>query len=243
MTNNLPTVLITRPKEFSEPLAQDLKALGFTPVTEPLLDIEPVAISDIPNIVNYDGIIFTSVPAVRAFAEQCDDRVLPVYVVGKATKDIAISFGFDVMLSALDVLSLSDALKLVVKAKETKLLYVSGTDITPNDISDDLNIILDRCIVYKAKALKELTSNLHLCCKNKTLDYGLFFSTRTADVFIDLLLNAGLIKNCQNMMILCMSNRVACAFFEKGFKKVYVSERPTKQSLCNLLVEKEKCKN
>lgn len=243
MENNLPTVLITRPKEFSEPLAQDLKELGFSPVVEPLLDIRPVSIPDISNIFNYDGMIFTSVPAVRAFAKQCDNKTLPVYVVGETTKNTAVSLGFDVVLSALDILSLSDALKSVVKAGKTKLLYVSGADITPNDISDNLNIILDRCIVYKAKALKELTSNLHLCCRNKTLDYGLFFSTRTADVFIDLVLDAGLIKNCQNMMILCMSNRVACAFFEKGFEKVYVSERPTKQSLCNLLMEKEKCKN
>jgi len=92
------TVWITRAQPGAEATARRLKALGYTALVDPLLEIR-----DLTPTVDLTGVAalaFTSANGVEAFAKLTPVRDLPVFAVGEATAQAARAAGFAQAFSA-----------------------------------------------------------------------------------------------------------------------------------------------
>ena len=91
-------VWITRAEPGAAATAARVCALGFDPLTAPLLTVQPLE-----TPLDLDGvgsIAFTSTNGVRAFAARSDWRGAPVFAVGDATAKAARAAGFKAVTSA-----------------------------------------------------------------------------------------------------------------------------------------------
>ena len=79
-----PTLLITRPEEDARLFAEEAEAIGFAPVFEPLLRIEPLQAPQLPDSA-VQAVLFTSANGVRAFINAYGGLGCPAYAVGDAT--------------------------------------------------------------------------------------------------------------------------------------------------------------
>jgi uroporphyrinogen-III synthase len=86
-------VLLTRPREDSEQLAELLRARGHLPIFSPVLDI---GFLDGPEVVLDDAqaILATSANGIRGFARRSRQRDLPVFAVGPQTATASKDAGF-----------------------------------------------------------------------------------------------------------------------------------------------------
>jgi uroporphyrinogen-III synthase len=89
-------VLVLRPEPGARATVERARAQGLDAVAIPLFKIEPVR-WETPGAAGFDGLLLTSVNAVRCGREQIESlRGLPVYAVGGATAEAAREAGFDI---------------------------------------------------------------------------------------------------------------------------------------------------
>lgn len=108
-------VWITRTLPGAALTAERVKALGWTPLVDPLLQVRFI---DTP--VQMDGVgalAFTSPNGVTAFVRLCDERALPVFAVGDGTADAARDAGFARVASAAG--DVHDLVALVTTRRNT----------------------------------------------------------------------------------------------------------------------------
>lgn len=87
-------ILISRPKEDGELLAQSLESLGVSCFVLPTISIENITINI--DICNYSDLIFTSKYAVKSFFSQYSADLLSgvnIYAVGASTASLVRGFG------------------------------------------------------------------------------------------------------------------------------------------------------
>lgn len=128
-----PRILVTRSEPGASETAERLKALGFTPVVEPLFAIAPIDVV----LPAFDALAFTSANGVRRLAALSPRRDVPVFCVGARTADIARAAGFAHVSSADgDVSALGD---LILKQlpRGAHLLH-AGNEESRGDLSGRL---------------------------------------------------------------------------------------------------------
>jgi len=86
-------VWITRAQPGAAATARRVLAMGFSPLTAPLLVVEPEGTGEI-DLAGVAALAFTSANGVRTFAARSATRALPVYAVGAATAQAARDAGF-----------------------------------------------------------------------------------------------------------------------------------------------------
>src|SRR5262245_47671974 len=123
-------ILITRPAEEARVFARKLRQEGFPTMIEPMLEIAPLVFK-VPEIEAYQGLVFTSVNAVRALSAKMGARVqsitYPCYCVGNRTAKEVRAQGFAKALSAKGTANdLIDLIDKKVLEKIQPLLYVRG---------------------------------------------------------------------------------------------------------------------
>ncbi len=91
-------VWITRARPGALATADRVRAMGFTPIVDPLLSVEMLDVAlDLSQVA---ALAFTSANGVEAFARLSDERGLPVFAVGRATARAAEGRGFASVSSA-----------------------------------------------------------------------------------------------------------------------------------------------
>jgi uroporphyrinogen-III synthase len=117
-------LLVLRPEPGASVTAERARALGFTAVTAPLFEIEPLE-WDAPEAGLFDGLLLTSANAVRHSGERLHElRGLPVYAVGEGTAEAAREAGFDIAATGDDGV---DRLLGSID-QHLKLLHLCGED-------------------------------------------------------------------------------------------------------------------
>lgn len=118
----LPRVWVTRTEPGATRTAERVRALGLTPVVQPLL-----AVRYIDAAINLNGVgalAFTSRNGVEGFARRHAGRSLPVFAVGDATAEAAREQGFDRVVSADgDLEALATLLRRAHAAEDGILLH------------------------------------------------------------------------------------------------------------------------
>ena len=224
-------VLVTRPEPGAEETARAVRAAGHEPVLLPLMAIE--ATGAVPDLDGVQALLVTSRNGIAAFAETCSARNLAVLAVGARTADAARALGFTDVHSAdgaaADLAALATAR---LDPARGALLHAAG-----EDVAEDMDALLAphgfavrRAVLYRARAAEKLDPSLVSGSRA-----ALFFSPRTAAIFVTLSRAAGLEPEFERIAALCLSENVARPLRVLPWQAVLVADRPDQARLMSLL--------
>ncbi len=229
-------VLVTRPEPDGSALAQELSALGHTPILAPMMTIAfeegpPPAISGDCHLA------FTSANGVRAFCHLVSERHWPVFAVGEATAELSRQMGFsEVYAAGGDVESLANLIG-EHDYLPNQIFHASGAHIA-GDLAgrlQALGIQVNSQKMYEAKAAKQLPDAAAAALRRHEVQAALFFSPRTAAIFAKLAFDEKLRAGLGQSVAICMSQNVATAIKPLPFADVRVSSAPTKMAVLEAL--------
>lgn len=231
-------VLITRPRADAEALATKLHALGHTAFVEPLIDI---ALADGPllDLIGVQALLFTSANGVRAAARRSPERARPVLAVGPTTAAEAKTQGFaDVRESNGEgVEGLAHFAQATLNPSHGTLLHITGS-VSAGDLMTSLapkgfSVRTER--LYDAKQAETLTGALAAELGASQIDAAMFFSPRTAAIFVTLIRTANLEPACTTVTALALSQAVADALKPLAFREIRIAAHANAQAMLDLL--------
>jgi len=231
--------LITRPAQDSAQLIGELKRRGVEVFVSPMITITFVDQTE-PDLNGKQALLFTSANGVRAFAHICAERGLPVFAVGDRTATAAREAGFGAVRSAGgDVGSLAELVARSCTPAGGALLHPAGS-ATAGDLSGRLGadgFVVARQVLYRARPATELSGEIRLALADSEIDIVLFYSPRTAAIFVKLAKASGLELACEKLEILCLSEAVAEAADVIMWRLVLIAATPTQAALLDRLDE------
>jgi len=231
--------LVTRPLEDSLSTAQALEARGHGALIVPLLTIsfdENVSFADVAP----QGLLISSANGIRAFAK-CDiRRDLDVLTVGPASAEEARALGFRSVTAANgDVASMVRVASQRYQTDGGVLCHVAGRAVAGN-LSHDLQELGFEVVqrsAYTAQAVDQLPADLRDGL-TRTGEDGLsgilFYSRRTTQCFVDLVVSEGLKDRCAGLAAFCLSDAAAAPLSDLNMKSVAVAAQKTQSALLDL---------
>lgn len=238
-TTRTARVLVTRPEADSEPLVEALTGRGHAVLRQPLLRIV-FEDGPAPELDDAQALLFTSANGVRAFARRSDRRDLPVYAVGDATAEAARTAGFGQVESAGgDVADLAALVRRRCDPGAGVLFHAAGSAIA-GDLAGLLGgagYAVRRVALYRAEKTATLDDTVRKALAGDDVDFGLFFSPRSAAGFATLVSEAGIADSCSGVVAVCLSDAVAAAFGPLAWRRVAVAAEPNQAALLAALDE------
>jgi uroporphyrinogen-III synthase len=230
-------LLVTRAEPEAGDLARRLTALGHQVLVQPLMTIIPAP--EPSNLQRPAAIIVTSGNGARALASWRAAkawRTVPAYAVGSATGDALREAGFtDIRVAHGDAVALAAFIRGDFDPQQGALLYAAA-----RDQSADLAALLPGLEVitveaYRAEAAAMLDPAIARALAAGTVDGVLFFSRRTAEIFRDLAIRAGVAGGLGGTTFYTLSLQVAEPLAALGAAGVRVAAHPDQPSLLALL--------
>lgn len=231
-------LLVTRPRPEADETASRLRDVGHEPVIAPMLHILPV---DPPPEIPDTGVqafLVTSVNGARAVGEVTDRRDIPVLAVGDVSAEAARRAGFQNVESAAgNVEDLAELARRLLDPAQGTLIHSVGT-VTAGNLAAELRgsgFDARPVVLYEAQTQTEFPNAVAEELVAGNLDGVLLFSPRTARTFVSLADEAGLLGELAHVRAYCLSRAVAENLEGAGFLSVEVAERPSQESLFELL--------
>lgn len=187
-------VLLTRPEKEGRRTAAQLAALGHEPVLAPVMSIVglPAIIPEEP----FDGVIVTSVQALNTpGAPRIPERLLkqPFFCVGGRAAEAAAQMGFQYIEPAAP--TAADLVMLITFAvrKGARLLYLASRERKADLETKLAQFGITPTIVeaYEARAVEKLPDIAHDALWDGRIEAVLHFSRRSAELFVELVQQAG----------------------------------------------------
>ncbi len=226
-------ILVTRPIEDGEEIAQKLRDLGHQPLLAPLLSTH-FAPGPEPDFTGVQAILASSANGIRALIRRTARRDLPIFAVGPQTTQEAQSAGFTQVRNADgDAKALAEAAARWTTPEKGVLLHVCGAE-APGSLAATLTgqgFTVRRSELYAVHAADHLPPEARTVLEQQTLDAVLFFSPRSARIFCDLAAGLSLAR----VAALCISPVTAGAVEGQGFGRVAAAAHPNQPSLLALL--------
>jgi uroporphyrinogen-III synthase len=229
--------LVTRPREESETLAAALATRGIGAVTEPLLEVR---FQEAPalDLSGVQAILCTSANGVRALARTITDRGMRLLAVGDATASRARAEGFTAVESAGG--DVNDLVRLTadrLHPQDGRLLHVAG-NVVAGDLVGALRargFTVERSILYEARPVAALSpETVGLLCSG-AIHFALFFSPRTAAIFVRLAGSASVGECCARITALSISPSADTALSDLTWFERRIAERPNQPALLDML--------
>jgi uroporphyrinogen-III synthase len=232
-------LLVTRPAEQAEALADRLRTLGHEVLVEPMLRIRFLD-SALPSLEGVQAILLTSRNGARALAGATDHRDIRIIAVGDATAEEARAAGFAQVESADgDGAALIDYVAQHLRPEDGSLLHVSGFDVAADVAAElsDKGFQADRVVLYEADVADSLSPALRQTLADRAIDAALFYSPRAARTFASLIEEAGLASQLRTVVAIALSEQVAEGIRHLGWREVRVAAAPNEPALLSLLDE------
>lgn len=226
-------VVITRPAgAAADETAQRVAALGWEPLSEPLLQIKNLEFT-VPDLSSYTGLVFTSARAL-AFFPLPPNLNIPVYAVGDATARAARQAGFSKVYDAGgDVAALNRFLSGRAEQKKGRLLHVCGADIAREVTAGGITV--ERLVVYKAEPAETFSDAFRQSLKAGNVAAILFFSPRTAEAF-RILAEKEVAKDKFSVInALCISPAVLECLHDMKWREILAAQSPDQDAVMELL--------
>ncbi|UTW53770.1 uroporphyrinogen-III synthase [bacterium SCSIO 12827] len=192
------------------------------------------------DLAGVQALLVTSANGARALAaRQAGSNIpLPVLAVGDATARAARDLGFaDVESAGGDVDDLARLAAERLRPGDGALLHVAGSKVA-GDLAGMLaqaGYTYRRSVLYDARPVAALPQAAQAVLADGAAGV-LLYSPRTAALFRDLVLAAGLDGFVENLTAFCLSANVA-GRAGAGWRRVVVAARPTEPSLMDAVVE------
>jgi len=230
-------LLVTRPIDDAERLAQKLRMRGHDPVITPLMTVH---FHDGPPLVldGVQAILATSANGVQAMARRSDRRDIAFFAVGPQTAETARAMGF---AGVTDADGDAAALVETVAAKRSPalgaLFHAAGAETTGRlrQGLEARGFSVQSEILYDAEPVTALPPLAAEALAANTLDGVLVFSPRSATIFARLVAAAGLDGHCARLDAYCISAATAAALAPVAFARVAVAGAPSQEGMLSLL--------
>ncbi len=187
-----------------------------------------------PLLDGAQAVLFTSANGVRAFAAARAHRDLAAFAVGDATATAARDAGFaDIASAGGDVTDLAALVVQRLKPRSGALVHAAASEVA-GDLGGALSPMgfeLRRAVLYESVPAARLSDATAAALANGTIELALFFSPRTAELFVRLAAAAGLEEACRKVAAVALSPAVAARLEPLAWRAVHVAETPTLASL------------
>jgi uroporphyrinogen-III synthase len=229
--------LVTRPREEAESLSAALAARRIEAVIEPMMLIDFRA-APAPDLAGVQAVLCTSANGVRALARITGERGLPLLAVGDATAARARAEGFTAVASAGG--AVTDLARLVVaelRPHDGRLLHVAG-GVVAGDLVGALRahgFAIERSVLYEARPVGALSAPAVCALRCGMIDFALFFSPRSAAIFVKLAGIAGVAGCCRMITALAISAAADTVLAGLPWRDRRVAERPSQPALLDTL--------
>lgn len=230
-------VLLTRPRLEAVTLAEILAERGIESLIAPVMEIERLDL-ELPAKADYQAALLTSGNAVEALVASALKPDLPIFCVGDATARRLATTSFGDVRSASG--ASDDLVELVgrdLSPTGGPVLYLSGMMIAA-DIGAALaeaGFKVDRRVVYRAQAIEKPDEAVVAELAAGNVDGVMFYSPRSARIFLDHLKHAKLELIAKEMTAYCISHAAADVARVLAWRKVAVASRPNQVDLLALL--------
>jgi uroporphyrinogen-III synthase len=216
-------VIVTRPSPDAEALAAEILRCGGEPILSPVMAIRPR-----PEPVDLSGVgalAFTSANGVRIFAALSPARDIDVFAVGEATARAAAAAGFKkIHVADGDVESLA---ALIANSKQgSKILHLAGSERAGDLIASlaRLKIPARRAVIYDAVAVEEISAQAaKLLASPRERAAVVFFSPRSARLFIRQVQRAGGAAGLKRCVAVCLSDTIAAELDPAAWRDVRIA--------------------
>jgi uroporphyrinogen-III synthase len=226
-------LIITRPEEDAEQLADELAALGVESLIAPLLSIEAFK-TETPDLSGVQALLLTSANGVRAFAHLSKERKVPIYAVGHASAWAAREAGFEKIKSGGgDVETLAALVCETLDFRDGAVLHIAGS-MMAGDLAGILgrsSFDYRRVQLYHAIKATDLPPQCQIAIKDAEVDGVVLYSPRTAQAFVDLLTKARLDDYTGQLSAFCLSEAVAVKIVAYDWARVVVAKTPDQAAL------------
>lgn len=220
-------ILLTRPEAAALSLQEKLTAVGHEVALAPVLTIEPIEFSF--DAEGLGGILLTSASAAPALTKMASGglpRDTAIYAIGGTSAEAARRAGFENINSADGDRGEFTAL-IAARHNPTSghLLHLSGRHRAGDIVAElqALGLGAERLRVYEAVAATDLPAHIFDTIKAGKIDVALFFSPRSAEIFVSLAEDGGLGDALSGMTALCLSDAVMEAAHPGGWKNMAVA--------------------
>ncbi len=220
---------ITRASPGAEATATRVTALGHQAVIAPVLKV--VAVAGGVDLEGVGALAFTSANGVRAFADRCPSRELPVFAVGAATARAAETARFSAITSADgDVSDLAVLIASSAEGIQGAILHPGATE-PAGDLIGELG---RRGVAARALALYE---TLPMAVPTAVLDRiaaldGVLIHSPRAGARVAEILRAA---SAQALTAYCLSSQVSATLTGLDLGGVAVAPLPNEEALLSLL--------
>jgi uroporphyrinogen-III synthase len=225
-----PYILLTRPQGESEALAPAIVAMGYNVAVAPMLEIVPCAEARLPALAGFDGLVFTSANGVRAFADLSPERDLPAWCVGAATARAAIEAGFEHIRSGQGGAA---GLAALAGDDARRLLHIAGEDVREDVRIQGIEI--EKTVVYRAVPAETLPEEALALLDLGGIAAALFFSARSGEAFVRLLVRYGRTEAAKTIKALCLADSVVESVSTVAWRDVRVAAAPDRSHILALL--------
>lgn len=229
--------LVTRPREESDTLAAVLAMRGVATVIEPLMQLH-FHTGTALDLAGVQAILCTSANGARALARVSGERGVSLFAVGDATASRARAEGFTTVESASG--NVDDLVRLAtarLDPQKGRLMHVAA-DVVAGDLVDALRergFTIERRVLYEARPVSGLSPAAVRALRGGAIDFALFFSPRTAAVFVRLARIAGVAECCGTIAALSISPAADAALAAVEWLDRRVAERPSQSALLDML--------
>ena len=228
-------IVITRPKEDSLYLIENLIKLGHEVTHLPVIKIEKLETKKI-DLLNYQAVIFTSSNAIRFMNIEKFNSKIKCFCVGRATEFTAKQFGFlNTYTSEGTVDSLIELIIRTLNNKLEKLLYLSSEFIS-KDLDKDLinaGYLVDRISNYTSSPVEEIDEKTLNFFKKKPPDVIFIYSSKSAKNLFNLINKYSLLNVVTQSNLMCISEKVLSVLKQIKWKKVFVFSPGEEEFLLN----------
>ena len=228
-------IVITRPKEDSFYLIENLIKLGHIVTYLPVIKIEKLKTKKI-NLLNYQAIIFTSSNAIKFMDVEKFNSKIKCFCVGVATELTARQIGFtNTYTSGGTVNSLIELIIRTLDSKSGKLLYLSSEFIS-RDLDKDLmtaGYSVDRVSNYTSVPVEKVDKETLDFFEKKPPDVIFIYSSRSAKNLFNLINKYSLLNVVTQSNLMCISEKVLLVLKQIKFKKVFVFSPGEEEFLLN----------
>jgi uroporphyrinogen-III synthase len=230
-------LLITRPREDADALAEILRARGHVPVVAPVMELRTMAGPPLP-LENVQAVIATSANGVRALRGRTSKRDLPLYAVGPQTAEAAREAGFAPVVSADgDSSALVELVAGQADPAKGTLLHAAGAE-TAGRLRQALQakgFTVETVVLYEAAPVASLPPEADSALRAGLADGVLLFSPRSAKTFATLVSEAHLEGTIASLEAYCISAATAAALAPLTFARMAVAGEPNQSAMLALI--------
>ena len=228
-------IVITRPKEDSLLLTENLIKIGHTVTHLPVIEIKKLETEKI-NLLNYQALIFTSSNAIKFMNIEKFNSKIKCFCVGKATELTARQVGFiNIFTSEGTVDSLIELIMRTLDSKSGKLLYLSSEFIS-KDLDKDLvkaGYSVDRVSNYTSIPVENIDKKTLDFFEKKPPDVIFIYSSKSAKNLFNLINKYSLLNVVTHSNLMCISEKVLSVLKQIKWKKVFVFSPGEEEFLLN----------